>query len=149
MATFKAMRPLLRAQLAAGTDQSEPAITAPSVLLVNDAHDFDVSATAEHVADLPVVSEVSPTGYARQLLAFSGSISISSDGEAVIQWADSAFGNLGGAVDATIGGAYIFDDTGNDATARLLYQVPFAEPLTTDGTAVTVRWSNPTARVAP
>ena len=41
------------------------------------------------------------------------------------------------------------DNTGDDATSRLLYSVPFDAAKTTDGTTVTVRWSNPAARVSP
>lgn len=149
MATFSAMPALLRAQLAVGTDGSEAAITAPTLLLVDPGHDYDASASAEYVSDLPSGDEVAPTGYARQLLAFTGSISIDSDGKAVLQWTDTSFGLLGGAVDASIGGGYVFDDTGDDATSRLLYRVPFTNPDTTDGTQYTVRWGNPTASVAP
>jgi hypothetical protein len=149
MATFTAMPALLRAQLAAGTDQSEDLITSPTVLLVDAGHDFDASAGAEYVADLPSGDEVAPTGYVRRVLTFTGSVTIDSNGHAVISWTDTSFGNLGGAADATIGGAYVFDDTGDDATARLLYAVPFEATDTTDGTVYTIRWSNPTVRVTP
>jgi hypothetical protein len=149
MPTFSAMPAALRLQLSSVTDGSETPVTSPAILLVDSGHDFAAAAGATYVDDLPAGDEASPTGYARQALTFSGPISISSDGEAVITFTDVPFGLLGGAVDQTLGGAYIFDDTGDDATSRLLYRVPYDPQPTTDGTAFTARWGPNTARVAP
>jgi hypothetical protein len=121
----------------------------PTIMLMVEGHDFDASASANYVADV-VADEAGPTGYARQTLAFAGGPSINSDGNAVITWVDTGFGMLGGALDQTIQGAYMFADTGDDATSPLLYRIPFADPLPkTDGTVFTIRWSADTVGVAP
>ena len=146
MASFVTMPKGLAMQLSALTDGTEPPATAPTVMLMTDAHDFDAASSAEFVADV-VADEAAPTGYARQPLAFASGITIDSNGRAVIDWAATDFGLLGGAVDATLGGCYILDNTGDDATSRLLYAVPFDEAKTTDGTTVII---DPTiSRAAP
>lgn len=148
MAILTTMPEALLLQLAATTDGLATPIASLAVMLMSDAHDFDAAAAASFVAAV-VADEVGPTNYARQPLAFAGGVTIDTDGRAQITWTDTAFGLLGGALDATIGGCYVYDDTGDDATSRLLYSSPFETAETTDGTAVTVRWGAPTARVAP
>lgn len=146
MATFRALPQALGIQLDSVTVGGLKQVTAPTVMLMADGHDFDTS--PNHVIDV-VADEVAPTNYARQPLAFAGPITLDSDGRAVITWVDSSFGLLGGGVDATISGCYILDNTGDDTTSRLLYSVPFDEAATTDGTAYVVRWASPTAKTAP
>ena len=118
-----------------------------TVLLVTDAHDFDAAAGAQYVSDISA-DEASPTNYARQPLAYATGVSIDSDGRAVITWTETTFGTLGGAVDQAIGGAYVFGDTGDDATSPLIYRVPASPPETTTGAAFVIRWQSPTVFVA-
>jgi hypothetical protein len=148
MASYVTMPKGLAMQLSATTDGTEPPATAPTVMLMTSAHDFDAASASEYVSDV-VADEAAPTSYARTALAFASAITIDSNGRAQITWTDTSFGLLGGAVDDTLGGCYVFDATGNDATSRLLYAVPFTTPETTDGTEVIIRWTNPTTRTAP
>lgn len=148
MATFTTMPKGLAMQLSSTTDGTEPPATSPTCMLMGSAHDFDASSAAEFVSDV-VADEVNPTNYARQSVTFASAITIDSNGRAQISWDDIGFGVLGGAVDATLTGCYVFDDSGDDATSRLMYSIPFDEPKSTDGTVVTIRNTSPTTRVAP
>lgn len=147
MAAFVTMRQALITQLSCVTDGASSKVAAPRVLLVADGHDFTAALAFDTVSQL-VADEVAATNYARQNLTFSGAVTIDTDGRAALDFDDTDFGAVGGGLDADVSGAYVFDDTGNDATSRLLYSVPFDEAKTTDGGALIVRWSNPAARVS-
>ena len=140
MAGFTAMHQALLLQ-AECTNTSAPGTA--TVLLVSSTHDFDAAAGAFWVSEI-VADEVAPTGYARQVLGFAGGATINADGNAELTWTDTAFGNLGGAVDATVGGVYVFLDTGDDATSPLTYSIPTDPAVSTDGAAYFVRWGTPT-----
>jgi hypothetical protein len=149
MAAFTTMRQAVLAQLSATTDGGVAPVTAPTCMLMLDTHDFAaVVASANFVSDV-VADEAAPTGYSRQAVTFPAPVTWDSDGRATMDFDDVGFGLLGGGVDANLGGCYILDNTGDDATSRLLYSVPFDAVKTTNGTTVTVRWSNPAARVSP
>jgi len=80
------------------------------------------------VADV-VADELTATDYARQLLP-SRFVSLANPtvfSGGVITWA-----GLGGAVNQTIGGVWIFVQTGSDATAPLLVFIDSADALTQD-----------------
>lgn len=147
MAAFTTMRQALIIQLSCVTDGASGKVAAPRVLLVADGHDFTAALAFDTVSQL-VADEIAATNYARQNLTFSGAVTIDTDGRAALDFDDTDFGAVGGGLDADVSGAYVFDDTGNDATSRLLYSVPFDESKTTDGGALIVRWSSPAARVS-
>ena len=144
MATFSATRRgAIRALEAITTGATNPV-----VILMTAAHDFDAAVGALTISDV-VADEASPTSYARQPLAFAGAVAIDGNGRAAVTWTDTSFGVLGGAVDQAIGGAYVADFTGNDATSDLLHRIPFGTAISTDGTVFTIRWQTPTARADP
>ena len=119
-----------------------------TAMLMLSTHDFEAFAEAEAVAEI-VADEAVPTGYVRQKIGFATAVEIDNNGKAAISFDDTGFGLLGGALDKTIGGAYLFLDTGNDATSPLIYSVPFETDDTTDGSQYTIRWTVPTMRVSP
>jgi hypothetical protein len=120
------------------------AITAPvpfpgpiSVMLMVAGHDFATDPT--FVAAI-AGDEITATGYMRQPLSVAG-FTAQADGRVTAEFDPTAFGLLGGALDDTISGCYLFANTGNDATSPVYHCVPFVTDQTTDGTATTIQWS--------
>ena len=142
MAIFSPLTGALTRQLAASTLD----LISPTVLLMVQAYDFDANPGAQFVSDVagPTTEAVGVTNYARAAASF-GPITISGL-KAINTWNDTSFGVLGGASNARLSGAYLFEDTGDDATSPLMYAIPFLPQPATDGTAFVIRWSAPTAR---
>lgn len=116
-----------------------------TVILMVDTHDFTQDPT--YVAAI-AGDEIAATNYTRQL-ANTSSLTPQTDGRVVATIDPTAFGNVGGGLDATIGGCYLFADTGNDATAPVLMCVEFETPQTTDGTPLVIQWNPETATFHP
>ena len=104
-----------------------------TMLLMSSGHDFS--------QDPGFVDEVAPkelmaTGYARQVPAWdpvAGSAPVTQASQA------TSFGLVGGAVDDTVSGCYLFEASGDDATSPILAAVQFVAEKTTDGTELVVR----------
>jgi len=105
-----------------------------TMMLMADGHVFR---DAETVADI-VGDEINATGYARQLVSFDPAAA-QSDGTVTQLSQALSFGLVGGAVDATVSGCYLFEDSGNDATSILTASVQFVTAKATDGTELIVR----------
>ncbi len=133
----------LRLALAAIT--TAPTVGPLTVLLVRSGHDFTTAPT--YVAAV-AGDETVATGYARQAANVAG-LTTETDGRVTAEVTPTAFGALGGALDDTLSGCYLFLDTGNDATAPLVMCVPWLTEQTTDGTPVTVQWSPKTMSFGP
>ena len=118
------------------------------VMLVDSTHDF-TAAIGSLTLDQVTGDEIAATGYARVALAYATGVTIDSDNSAIITWQDTSFGVVGGALDATVGGAYAFANTGLDSSSPLLWSLPFTDPVTTDGTDLVIRWGSPTAAIRP
>lgn len=129
--------------LAAVTSTPDPGPL--TVLLIVEGHNFASDPT--HVAAI-AGDEISATDYTRQFAVVS-SLTPQADGRMVATIDPTAFGKVGGALDATIGGCYLFADTGNDATAPVLMCVEFESPQTTDGTPLVIQWHPQTVTFHP
>ena len=106
-----------------------------TVILMGDGHDFGTDPST--VADISS-GELVATNYARQLLAFDPP-STDASGVSSQQSQPLSFGLVGGAVDATVSGCYVFEDSGVDATSPVTACVQFVEAKTTDGTELILR----------
>jgi hypothetical protein len=104
-----------------------------TMLLVQLGHTFIDADTVADVAG----DEISATGYTRQLVAFDA-IATQADGSVTQKSQPVNFGVVGGIVDATVVGCYLFYDSGNDATSIVWGCVEFVTPQTTDGTDLRV-----------
>ena len=108
------------------------------VLLVDDTYAFD----PDHAFVSDVIAggkEIAATNYARKALAAGATgFKVTYDSVAnkiLFIMPDQTWVGLGGAANDTIGGAVLFNDTGNDATADV---VAFFDPtnLVTNGSDV-------------
>jgi len=120
------------------------AITAPvafpgpiTAMLMVAGHDFATDPT--FVAAI-AGDEIAATGYTRQPLSVAG-YTVQADGRVTAEFNPTAFGLVGGTLDATVAGCYLFANTGNDATSPVYHCVPFVTDQTTDGTATTITWN--------
>ncbi len=115
---------------------ANPAAGPLTALMIVDTHDWTTDPT--YVAAI-VADEIAATGYTRQAVTVAG-LTPQADGRVTAEFDPTAFGALGGALDATIGGCYLYAETGNDATSPVLFCVPFTSAQKTDGTPVTINW---------
>jgi len=123
-----------QASLAVLTEGYTPA-GPTTMILMRSGHVFvtDPDTVAAIVAD-----EIAATGYARQVVAFDPPVT-DPDGTVKQASTDTCFGLVGGAVDDTVSGWYLFEDSGDDATSIVTACVEFVTEKTTDGTELIVR----------
>jgi len=134
-----------RVALAAITDPSKAPSPGPlTALLVDDTHVF--GAEFSFVSD--ITDEISATGYARTAVV-TVDLTDQSDGRVSAEFAATSFGLVGGALDATIGGCYLYLDSGVEATSPVVMAIPFSAPQTTDGTDLTIVWNPIAAEFLP
>jgi hypothetical protein len=112
-----------------------------TMILMADGHAFIDADTVADVAG----DEIAATGYTRQVVAFDP-IDVQPDGTVTQQSVALNFGVVGGAVNATVAGCYLFYDSGDDATSIIVACVEFVTPMTTDGTdlrvtEISLNWS--------
>lgn len=118
-------------------------VAGPSmVILVRSGHAFDP--TFDWLSSI-VADEIVATAYARQAASYKPP-TVHPDGRVTIDINPTAFGAVGGAVNDTVSGCYLFNDSGVAATSPLVACVPFASEQTTDGTDLTIPW--PTGMLA-
>jgi len=105
------------------------------MILMAGGHIFqqDTDTVADIVAD-----EIVATGYARQAVSFDAPVT-NADGSVTQLSQALSFGLVGGFVNATVAGCYLFEDSGNDATSIITACVEFVEEKDTDGTELIVR----------
>jgi len=106
-----------------------------TMILMAGGHIFqqDTDTVADIVAD-----EIVATGYARQAVSFDAPVT-NADGSVTQLSQALSFGLVGGFVNATVAGCYLFEDSGNDATSIITACVEFVEEKDTDGTELIVR----------
>ncbi|HET6495714.1 MAG TPA: hypothetical protein VFH61_10170 [Thermoleophilia bacterium] len=105
-----------------------------TAILMADGHIFQQN--TDTVADV-AGDEISATGYARRLVSFDPFVE-QGDGSVTQRTVALSFGPVGGAVNATVSGCYLFWDSGNDATSTIFACVEFVTAKTTDGTDLRV-----------
>lgn len=106
-----------------------------TMILIRQGHDFQQETdTVANVAG----DEINATGYARQAVSFDPPVT-SDDGTVTQQSQDLSFGLVGGFVDASVAGCYLFENSGNDATSIITACVEFADAKDTNGTELIVR----------
>ncbi len=125
--------------------EGTPAPGPVTVMLMKAGHTFGLNPS--FVASV-VTDEIVATNYARQLNTVA-SYTQQGDGTVVAAFDPTAFGLVGGALDDTISGCYLFANTGNDATSPIYSSLEFVQQLTTDGTALTIVHNPQSSVLAP
>jgi hypothetical protein len=113
-----------------------------TMILMAEGHVFqqDTDTVADVAGD-----EIAATNYARQAVSFDAFVP-QVDGTVTQQSRLLSFGVVGGALNATVSGCYLFYDSGNDATSIVIACLEFVTPQVTDGTElrvtpITLNWS--------
>jgi len=106
-----------------------------TMILMRDGHVFQQN--TDTVVDV-AGDEINATNYARQAVIF-GAPTTSPDGSVTQLSRPLSFGLVGGAVNDTVAGCYLFEDSGDDATSIITACVEFVEAKATDGTELIVR----------
>lgn len=105
------------------------------MILMAEGHVFqqDVDTVADISGD-----EITATGYSRQAVSFDA-LATQPDGTVTQQSEELSFGVVGGALDATISGCYLYYRGIDDANSIVIACVEFVSPATTDGTELIVK----------
>lgn len=104
----------------------------------------DTEQDVDFLADFTTLGELVCTGYARQPLAGLTDTRDDANNRGKFSADDTAFGNLGGAVNDTIGAILLYQHVSNDADSRpLIYAdnggADFS--ILTNGSPVTITWN--------
>lgn len=134
----------LQAALALISDGT-PAPGPITVILMAAGHVFGTNPS--FVAAV-IDDELVATGYSRQLNTVS-SFTQQDDGTVIATFDPTSFGLVGGALNDTVGGCYLFADTGDDATSPIYSSLEFVDQLVTDGTELTIQHHPQSAVMAP
>lgn len=106
-----------------------------TMILMAAGHTFQTA--TDTVADVSA-EEVVATGYARQVVSWDPPV-VQVDGRVTQQSQALSFGLVGGAVNDTVSGCYLFEDSGDDATSLITACVQFVEAKATDGSELIIR----------
>jgi hypothetical protein len=127
------------AELIKGTYDFDAGGTTVKVMLLRNTYTFDK--THNFVADVSS-HEINATSYARQTLANKTITEDDTNNRVVLDADDVNFGSIGGATNDTIRYAIVYQDTGSDATARLITCIDFGANTPTNGGPINLQFNS-------